>query len=86
MNYRQSVRQFADAFTRCAQDAAPVSPGSGRPQFLVASRDSKRFFLKASENAFAEIPSNILITILTTKLRKDLRQAGFGSVAAVSED
>jgi hypothetical protein len=85
MNYRQSVRQFAVAFSKCAQDAVPTSTDSGPPQFSVASRGTKRFFLKASEDAFEEIPSNILITILTTKLRKDMRHAGFGSVALVSE-
>ena len=86
MNYRQSVRQFADAFSRCAEDAALLPQGDGSPQFQLPSRGSRRFYMKASEEAFEEISSNILITILTTKLRKDLRQAGFGSVAAVSED
>lgn len=86
MNYRQSVRQFADAFSRCAQDAAPLPQGHGSRQFQAVMRGSKRLYLKASEEAFEEISSNILITILTTKLRKDLRQAGFGSAAAVSED
>ena len=86
MNYRQSVRQFADAFSRCAQDAAPLPQGHGSRQSQAVMRGSKRLYLKASEEAFEEISSNILITILTTKLRKDLRQAGFGSAAAVSED
>ncbi|MGQ0484367.1 MAG: hypothetical protein ACT4SY_03310 [Hyphomicrobiales bacterium] len=86
MNYRQSVRQFAVAFSKCAQDAVPTSPDNRSVQFSVAGRGTKRVFLKASEDAFEEISSNILITILTTKLRKDMRHAGFGSAALVSED
>jgi hypothetical protein len=86
MNYRQSVRQFAVAFSKCAQDATPPSPAKGPARLFVVSRGTRRVFQKASEDAFEEIPSNILITILTTKLRKDMRDAGFGPAELVSED
>ena len=86
MNYHQSVRQFADAFSKCAQDAGATSSDDGPVQLPVRSGGAKRFYQETSAHAFEEISSNVLITILTTKLRNDMRDAGFGSATPVSGD
>ena len=86
MTYYQSVRQFADAFSKCAQNAVATSSDNGPVQLSVGSRGTKRFYQETSAHAFEKISSNVLITILTTKLRNDMRHAGFGSATPVSGD
>lgn len=73
MRYTQSMQQFAAAMSKCVRHAESTSVSDGALQFFVVDGDVGQFFLKASEDAFEEIPSDVLISILTTKLRKDMR-------------
>lgn len=77
MDYRKSVQRFAAALSKRALHAAPTAMSDGSLRFAVASGGVERFFLRASEAAFDEIPPEVLIDIVAVKLWKDLRRAGF---------
>lgn len=86
MNYQHYIEQFVELLSKRTLDLAPIMAGNRHCSSYVGKDTVTRCLLSAAEAAFHDIPSEALINILTTKLRNDLRRAGFAAALLHDEE